>query len=400
MPWFTYTQNKWDTGEALDQNIQDPSSSTEWEVLNPADNKARGAERTNEGAGDVGSLSDDETLTIIEGEDELQKQIVALKAQIQGSNQENQSLEERLRREQKALEALKEKSKQAAARIGSELDEAHQEAQKNRKSVDAITKEMATMKDEMRSVADEAHQAQIRARLEMKGTKTVLEEKSQKLAKAERDNGTLREDIMRAREEHAKLMEQIGDLQEELARSQEHNEMLKEQSRTLERGNLLLQTESSRIRAQNSQILAMLGLRSLEQPGSDSLAARQDLVSDAEVAKMLETLNSEIFEAAAYIADSFEFDPEPFHTSEFKEACTRVNKILGPTMMQNLTSIRHDEDPLIVQIACQASMVDSMRRIIASWCFDGSKVEQFLPELYGKIRAAGECIFRYFRVSH
>jgi hypothetical protein len=282
--------------------------------------------------------------------------------------------------------------------MGSELDEAYQEARKSQKKVDAITKEMAKVKDEMRSVADEAHQAQIQARLEMKGRRTALEEKSQKLTKAERENDTLKEEIKAAREELAKLMAQIGSLKSDLARSQERNEMLKEQSRSLEKGSLLLKTESSRIRTQNSQILAMLGFRSFEQTGSDALASKPDLVSDAEVAKMLEALNSEIFEAAAYIADSFEFDPKPFNTTEVKEACARTNKMLGPMMVQNLTSIRHDEDPVIVQITCQACMIECSRRIISSWCFDGSKAEQFLPELYGRIRTAGRFIFQHLGV--
>jgi len=108
---------------------------------------------------------------------------------------------------------------------------------------------------------------------------------------------------------------------------------------------------------------------------------------------MLETVNSEIFEAAAYIADSFAFDSKSLDTNEVKEACTRTSKILGPVMVQNLTSMRHDEDPVVVQIACQACMVECSRRIIASWCFDGSKVEQFLPELYIRIRKTGRSIF-------
>jgi hypothetical protein len=182
-------------------------------------------------------------------------------------------------------------------------------------------------------------------------------------------------------------MAQVDSLRRELARSQEQGDMLKEQSRGLEKGNLLLKNDSALIKTQNSQILAMLGVRSLEQQGSNALA-KPDLVSDSEVVKMLETLNSEIFEAAAYIADSFVYEPKSFDTNEAKEACTRTNKILGPMMVQNLTSMRHDEDPLVVQIACQACMVECCRRIIASWCFDGSKVEQFLPELYSRIRKA------------
>jgi hypothetical protein len=174
------------------------------------------------------------------------------------------------------------------------------------------------------------------------------------------------------------------------ARAQELTEALEEQSRSVKKEMRLLKDESDRLATQNSQVLAMLGVRTLERGAVHAFATKPDLVSDAQVVKMLETLNSEIFEAAAYMADSFTFAPEPAKTNEVREACSRATKMLGPTMVLNLTSVRHDEDPLVVQVACQACMVECCRRIIASWCFDGSKAEDALPDLYSRIRKAGK----------
>jgi len=177
-------------------------------------------------------------------------------------------------------------------------------------------------------------------------------------------------------------------LKETLVRSQELNDVLEEQLRGLKNENQVLKDESQRITAQNSQVLAMLGVRSLERGEAHAFATKPDLVSDTEVVKMLEKLNAEIFEAAAYMADSFVFARKSTKTDEVKEAYSRTSKMVGSKMVLCLTSVQHGEDPLIVQIACQACMVECSRRIISSWCFDGSTTEDVLPDLYGRIRKA------------
>jgi predicted nucleic acid-binding Zn-ribbon protein len=386
MSWFGLLQNKRDDTKSLVQDHGDASSPTEWEVLSEVEGRAE----TPADDADDGSVSEDETLTVIEAEDDMKIQIEALRKQMAVSLREKQSLEERLRQLDGSAETLKAKSNRAAAGVQAELNEAHQEVRRHQSEVDAVKQKMARIQEEMKVVAEESHQAQVRARLEMKGTRLVLEEKSQQATKAELNVLLSREELDAAKKQIDKLVPETKSLKENLAQAQELNGVLEEQSRCLEKEIRLLKKESSRMTIQNSQVLTILGVRTLEHEEAHAFATRSDLASDAEVIKMLEELNAEIFETAAYMADSFTFSLKPTKTDEVREAYSRAHKMLGSAMVLSLTSVRHDEDPLIVQIACQACMVECCRRIIASWCFDGSKAEEVLPDLYSRIRNTGK----------
>jgi hypothetical protein len=387
MSWFRAgrLQNKTDTWESLIQEDRDAGSPIEWEVLSQGD---RAQEVEIPGGEEDGSVSEDESLTIIEGEDDMENQVKALQKHLVVAQREKQSLEERLRQRENAAEGFKETSNRIAARLRSELNEAHQEIEKSKREMDTVERKMSSLRDEMKALTEEAHQAQVRARLEVKGTRLALDEKSQQMTKSERDNEELAFELKLARERIDKLTPETKSLKETLTRKQELNDVLEEQLHSLKTEVQLLKDESSRVTAQNSQVLAMLGVRSLERGETDAFTTTPDLVSDAEVVKTLEQLNAEIFEASAYMADSFVFALKPASTDEVREAFSRTSKMLGSKMVLSLTSVRHDEDPLIVQIACQACMVECSRRIIASWCFDGSKTEDVLPDLYGRIRKA------------
>lgn len=388
MSWFGILQNKRDATESLVPDGGDASSPTEWELLSQGEAGAREVEPTDD-AGD-GSVSDDETLTVIEAEEDMKAQVDALRKQLGVLLREKQSLEARLQQHDDAVDTLKEKSNRITARMQAQLNEAHQEVQKHQSEVDANKQKLEKMQEEMKAVAEESHRDQVRARLEMKGTRLMLEEKSQQMTKAERNCETLREELDAAKKQIDQLVPETRSLKDNLAQAQESNVVLEETSRSQTKEIQLLREESNRLAMQNSQVLAMLGVRTLEREEVYAFAAKPDLVSDAEVLKILEELNAEIFETAAYIADSFSFSVKQTKTDEVKDAYSRATKMLGSAMVLGLTSVRHDEDPLIVQVACQACMVECCRRIISSWCFDGSKAEEVLPDIYTRIRKTGK----------
>ena len=402
MAWFGLLQSRRDVAvrapgvgvNMREDGRRDAGSPTGWEVLNQAESAAAdgvgmSSAETNEVEVGSGSEDEDETLSVVEGEDDMKNQIEALRRELVLSQQECVSLGERMRRDEGALDALKESSNEITARLRSELDEARRGVEKSRSEVDRAERELAKLKDVAKAAADESHQTQVRARLEIKGTRLLLEEKSKQASRSERDNERLKGEVKAAKDQIDQLVPETKSLGEDLARTQEQNDELAEISRSLKKEAQILRNECRRTVDQNSQLLAMMGVRSLEQ-GEHAFATKQDLVSDQEVVKMLEELNSEIFEASAYMADSFTFPRDLEMSDEVREARVRATQMLGPTMVLNLTSVRHDEDPLIVQIACQACMVECCRRIIASWCVDGSIAEEFLPELYGRFRQTGE----------
>jgi len=325
------------------------STPPEWEVLSQ-ENRVQESEissPTSSRAEDQ-SFDEDEAMTIVDREDEIKLQLEELRNQLEESEKEKQSLEEQFRQQHSVVELLKEESKRV----------------------------VACMEIEIKTLSEELHQAtEVRTQLE---------------TERYHDAG-LREELEAAKGQIDTLVPETESLKEQVRRLHELNELdgeLREQSGCLKKEIQLLKDESRRLTTQHSQALATLGVHTLERGDTYAFVTKPDLVSDLEVVKMLQELNTEIFETAAYMADSFTYGRKAAMADEVRKADTRAIRMLGSTMALNLVSVRHDEDPLIIQIACQACMVECCRRIISSWGFDGSDVEDVLPDLYNKIRDA------------
>lgn len=383
MSWFTYlnngTKREGSSGGWEERRSELASSPTEWEVLSQSEERARKAGSDGERA-DGADESDNESLTVIEGEEDLANQLDAVKGQLVVVSRENASLQEKLSRANSASTQIEEKSNRSVIRMRAELNEAQ-------RSMATMETEIAKIRAEAKAATEESQQAQVRARLEMKGTKNVAEEKTQKLTRVELQNEALRQEIKSANDEIERLRALSSSLTGERIRSQESSSVLKEQARSLEKENSIMNEEIQRLTGQNTQVLTLLGIRTADER---SQFIRQDLSSEADAVKKLAALNSEIYDAAAYMSDSFTYELQVPKTTEVRDALERTPKMLGSTTVSALTSKRHDEDPLMVQIAFQFCMVECCRRIITSWCFDGSKVEEALPALYDRIRKTGE----------
>ncbi|KAF7982972.1 hypothetical protein HWV62_24562 [Athelia sp. TMB] len=349
------------------------SSPIEWEVLSQSEEQTRKAAGSD---ADACPSSDDESLTVIEDEEEMKTQIEALKKQLSAAARDKASLEEKLARAASAATQIEEKSNRAVIRMRAELSDAQ-------RSMSTMEAEITKVRAEAKAATEEAQQAQVRARLEMKGTKLVSEEKTQKLSRVESENQALREEIRVAKGEIERLRALSDGLSGERIRLQESSGVLQEQKGSLEKENSILNDEVHRLTTQNTQVLTILGIRAAD---DRSPYIRQDLSSEADATKKLAGLNSEIYDAAAYMSDSFTYELQPSKTNEIRDAYERVTKALGSPLVSALTSKRHDEDPLMVQIAFQYTMVECCRRIITSWCFDGSRVEEALPALYDRMR--------------
>jgi len=353
MAWFSLLQSRQEAKEqpqpqplpappwaqALDR--RHASSPTDWEVLSQGEDSDRAREV--EVTTTEQEATSEETLTIIEGEDDTRNQIEALRKELEVTQREKEVLEEQLRQLEKDMGILKETSNKVVTRMRAELDEARLEVLRSKGEVERAGAQIMKLKDEMKVVAEESHQAQVRARLEVKGTRSLLEEKLQQMTKAERDKERLANELEKAKERINKLAPAAEGLTDGLGQVLELNDMLKMKEEIQ-----LMKDETRHITAQNARVLTMLGVRSLERGDVHAFATKPDLVSDTQVVKMLKELNAEIFEVSVYMAYYFTFAAKPAKTDEMREACSRVTKMLGSTMVLCLASVKHDEDPMIV----------------------------------------------------
>lgn len=390
MSWFGYLQPKSVGVTETSQNRSDHvGSPSDWEVLGESGRRSLGGNSTLGGSSDEEEedvfVSDDETSPVIEPVANLKQQIDILTKQLSTSEREKTTVEEEVKRLDSKIKAL-EKSRQADGRLRSDLEEMRQKAEISKVEADSMAKEVDKMKGEVASLRDDLHQVEARARLETKTLGTRLEGKSQIAAAAEKEGSELRERLDEAKRESDRLLAQVEKLKETLGAEKERGSLLQEQLNGLEKVNRLLKSEYKDISDQNSRIVAMLNSRSC---GSESTPTTSNPVEETEIVQKLRRLNEEIFEAAAYMSESFPFDSKVRRIDDLKEACTRARKVLGSVALHKLVSIRHDEDPLLVQVTLQSGMAECCRKIISSWGCDGSKADQLLPELFSRLKKSG-----------
>ena len=119
--------------------------------------------------------------------------------------------------------------------------------------------------------------------------------------------------------------------------------------------------------------------------------------SQSGVIGLVDTLNTEIFQAAAFMADSLEYKSKESMTGiDVKEAIERAGRTMGKPMVlvlrSRLTQNEVEFDPLPIQIALQACMVTCCVKIMASWYPGHWEYADFLATIYSRIQGSGASI--------
>lgn len=169
------------------------------------------------------------------------------------------------------------------------------------------------------------------------------------------------------------------------------------QLEVLERQNRMLQDQvrrqSRELQSTMSQSLPrpIQNLQPLEPSGKEDISGG--------VIGLLDTLNSEIFQTAAFMADSLSYTNSGALSAQIsKEAIKRSTQTIGQPIVlilrSRLAQTNADFDPLPIQIALQACLVDSCMRIISSWYPGHWEYSDFLSTIYSRIQGTGQCLNR------
>jgi hypothetical protein len=105
---------------------------------------------------------------------------------------------------------------------------------------------------------------------------------------------------------------------------------------------------------------------------------------------MVEGLDAEILQTAAFMADHFVFEEKQHMTDEVQGAIESLTDLLGPKIVDFLGSTEHAHDPTLIQLACQAATTAFCRWAILTWDFDDENYDQFLKDIYATVHEAGE----------
>jgi len=151
--------------------------------------------------------------------------------------------------------------------------------------------------------------------------------------------------------------------------------------------------EAQRLKFQHSQALDLLKTRTSELRGAQAFLTKADSLSGADVIAMVEGLNTEVSQTAAFMADSFEFQKPQSGEEErqhAQEAHARASEILGERTTHLLKWSDHTDDPMLIQIAFQSTMLGFSEWLMESWYFEEPENDHFLQEIFGRIRESGE----------
>jgi len=137
--------------------------------------------------------------------------------------------------------------------------------------------------------------------------------------------------------------------------------------------------ELESFRQRNSELAEktrqLLEARTMELSGAQRFLTQTDSLSGAEAIALAESLNAEILQAAAYIADSLQCSHRQLQvnaeTMWREDSYRRGSRLLGEAMLLALRSSRRQNDsnldPTLVQIALQISLVHCCTNVVASW---------------------------------
>lgn len=217
----------------------------------------------------------------------------------------------------------------------------------------------------------------------LKKTSKEADETQVKLRQEQAERANVQQERSKIQDAHQRLQKEVSSYQLQLSSYQQQLLVRENEKKALRNEVLALQAKF------NDQT-TLLNDRTLELQGAQAFLSKADTLSGAEVIRLVEELNQEIMQTAAFISDSFDFARKPEHADEIKEASSRTSELIGTTMTSLLSTVQHGEDPLLIQVALQAATVEFSRWIIMTWDFDGLQAEQPLAEIYNDVRETGE----------
>ncbi|KAG6816744.1 hypothetical protein H0H87_003333 [Tephrocybe sp. NHM501043] len=201
------------------------------------------------------------------------------------------------------------------------------------------------------------------------------------------------------------LAAQVKEVDEGRRRLKESEEKLKEAMEDNKALNVQLGDRDREFKRQEDELqqhvsdhaltVQLLETRTQELKGNEAFLTKADLLSGADVVALINTINTEIYQTAANVAEAFEFKPKVSGMSReevdgWGEIHASAMDMVGPQMVEILSSSEHSEDPTIVQIALQAAMAAYTNWIVRAWNLEDPEDDIGINTVYKGIRDSEE----------
>jgi len=271
------------------------------------------------------------------------------------------------------------------------------DATEKEEQLQAAKKDMAAMKKQA-----EQQMAELQKHLESVGRQQW--ERDQQIQRQTNDIRSIRDEARRETREKeqlqatkkdmeatAKQMEhQMEDMRKRLVVAEQRNREMDQQIQHLTNNIHAIQDEARRAETKRLQTVKLLEERTTELKGAQAFLTKADSLSGADVIGMVESLNSEILQVSAFMADTLKCGYPPMATEEVEQMAAQASRVLGNRMVRLLRSKQPDGDPMLIQIALQAYMVSLCKEMTSSWDLHNQQCHHILATIYARIQQTGE----------
>jgi predicted RNase H-like nuclease (RuvC/YqgF family) len=248
--------------------------------------------------------------------------------------------------------------------------------------VEQLKKQLASYKKENEKLAGERKDAEETTR-GMTATRhtarTEVQRLYDELSKRKSENHRLRQEMEGSTNIVRSLEAKLQETESELASTRHALDVAKNQLKV--------------VSEQKAQLHTLLDDRTFELKGAQSFLTTADASSNADVISMLQRLNAEVLQSAAYMAesmvDTFSFESDGVVRNE--NAYAVVTGLFGQSLAHYLGTKKHKDDPLLIQIAFQSCFVQFLEFVICSWTLPGDDVNRVFSRTYERIQYGGEC---------
>ncbi|KAF7799217.1 hypothetical protein EIP86_010449 [Pleurotus ostreatoroseus] len=208
-----------------------------------------------------------------------------------------------------------------------------------------------------------------------KGEREVLRKDYEKIRK---DYEKLRVDWEAWRREREVAQKERSSLKADVDRGREESKRFGEVQQAYDAAKHTIEENTREIAALKAMLAGqekLLKTRSAELRQAQAYHSVADVISHADVVGMVERLNSNVFQLAASIVDSFRYDNPALGSFELPVHLPGAERTVGRGMIEFLTLMRRDADPAYVQMALQAALLNLASYFATSWDvrFDGDK---------------------------
>lgn len=213
---------------------------------------------------------------------------------------------------------------------------------------------------------------------------------SSQIRSLKEDNRIRKESLRREAEKHAqtklRLENEIRSLAEDLDQEKRYRSDIEQRLERRSEKIQSLKTDLNKTEAQYSEINNLLKNRTAELRSAEVFLNNAEWFSRDELVKMVESLSSQILQAASFMAD-LRFDRP---SGDLIAGNARLEDMIGNLMLSLLVAKPpSQEDRLPLQLALQHYMILRCKRSLISFCSSGEH-NSFLADIHHKIRSSGE----------